>query len=715
MRPELGPALRETAEARGLPEELPYDLGVLLVHGIGEQQRGDTLTEAGDLLLEWLARRAEATGSAADVELNLMDVAGRQASTDEIAGAHALIRITPPIEGALPANWVVAESFWADVFRPATFTELASWGVFIGPWAFAAQVRGILQRMETAVEVPNWLRPALLPIIWVVAVAMFLLGAFVGLAVTALALALVILALTKIPFLADFARSTQRTLANGVGDAYVLTRSPIRFGAMASQVRADLEDLSRESRAVAVIAHSQGTAVAWHAIKHGLTDDPAPDSPVAQHLKLFLTYGQAVRKLTFMHLVAEMSLARNGILALAGAGFALAAVTEFLVAGARFLIPITIPLAIAAEALLIWRVMPVWKQSQVKIEGEWDKVHAAAPALEWLDLWASADPVPGGPLELDRRPVISTYKIRNLASGILDHVVYWKNGAEFLAVLASRLFELGGPPQYASERNDPVLLVSVMRRHARVLLLMAMRVVLAGAAVAGALQAWWTPGFSAGVMAFLRALHLPLVGSFFDAPPEWTRSLAGVIVVLVAAVLAWAPFNAVWSYLAAADLDSYFQGIMKEPLWDWRWWTLAAAFAATATGVGLLLVVLGAPALAGAYAVASGFATLLALAVLSSGGRTLSDAETPENPLAAVRRLTSRTDTSVAVTVTAAVIIVAVPVLVAWFWNAALGPTLAGEGLVLSAVLLIEGVREYRAFARRFHTINGSNGGGKGV
>jgi hypothetical protein len=706
VQSELGPALRQAAKSRGLRKRLPYDLGVLLVHGVGEQQRGDTLTEAGDLILEWLARRAEATGSHADVELNLMDVADRQASTDDIAGAHAVIRVTSPVKRRRPANWVVAESFWADVFRPATFTELASWGVFIGPWAFAAQARGIFQRMETAAELPSWLRPALLPIIWAVAGIMFLVGAFVGLAVTMLALALVVLALTTIPFLADFARSTQRTLANGAGDAYVLTRSPIRFGAMASQVRADLEDLSRVSRAVVVIAHSQGTAVAWHAIKHGLTDRPSKRSAMARHLKLFLTYGQAVRKLTFMKLVAEDSQARNGILALVGAGSGLLALIEFLVAGPGMLILITVTLALIAEAILMMRVMPVWKRSQVKIEGDWDKVHGVAPGLEWLDLWASADPVPGGPLELDRPPAIRSIKIRNLASSILDHVVYWKNGTEFLAVVASRLFQLGGPRGYTSDLTDPVLLVSVMRRHARVLLLMVMRLALAGAAVAGALQAWWTPGFSAGVMTFLGDLNLPLVDKFLDTPPDWTRSLAGVIVVLVAAVVAWAPFAAVWSYLTAADLDTYFLAIMKRPLWDWRWWVFAAAFAATAVAAGLLLVVLGAPTLALAYAVATGFVMLLALTVLSSGGRTLVDVEMPEPALAAVQRVTGHQRTGIATTVAAALIILAIPVLVAIERNAALGPTLAVEGLVLSAVLLIEGIREYLRFSATFNAIN---------
>jgi hypothetical protein len=714
MRPELGPALREAARSRRLRRRLPYDLGILLVHGVGEQQRGDTLTEAGDQILEWLARRAQATGSDADVELNLMDVVDRQASTDDIASAHAVIRVTPPVKGRKPGYWVMAESFWGDVFRPATFSELASWGIFIGPWAFAAQARGIFLRMETAAELPTWLRPALLAIIWAVAGVMFIVGAFVGLAVTVLALALVVLALTNLPFLADFARTAQRTLANGVGDAYVLSRSPIRFGAMSSQVGADLEALAKVSRAVVVIAHSQGTAVAWHAIKHGLTDRPSKRTAMARHLKLFLTYGQAVRKLTFMKMAAEDSQARNGILAFVGAGSGLLALIEFFLAAPWALRVITVALALLAEGILMWRVRPVWKQSQVKIEWDWDKVHAVAPGIEWLDLWASADPVPGGPLELDRPPAIRTIKIRNLASGILDHVVYWQNGTEFLAVVATRLFQLGAPRDYPADLADPVLLVSAMRRHARVLLLMAMRVVLVGAAAALALQAWWTPGFSTGLMMFLGHLNLPLVDTFLDKPPAWTKSLAGVIVVLVAAVIAWAPFATAWSSLASADLDTYFLAIMKKPLWDWRWWTLASFFALTAIGAAVLLVKLGAPALALGYAVATGFAMLLALTVLSSGGKTLVDAETPEPSMTAASRITGEKRTGAITVSAAAAILLAVPVAVGWFWHAALGPTLVVEGLVLSSVLLLEGVREYRAFESKFNTKNGTGDGAAG-
>ncbi len=33
-----------------------YRLGLLFVHGMGEQERGDTITQMGDALTEWLRR-----------------------------------------------------------------------------------------------------------------------------------------------------------------------------------------------------------------------------------------------------------------------------------------------------------------------------------------------------------------------------------------------------------------------------------------------------------------------------------------------------------------------------------------------------------------------------------------------------------------------------------------------------------------------------------
>jgi len=40
-----------------------YRLGLLFVHGMGEQGRGDTVTEMGDALTEWLRRWIDARGA----------------------------------------------------------------------------------------------------------------------------------------------------------------------------------------------------------------------------------------------------------------------------------------------------------------------------------------------------------------------------------------------------------------------------------------------------------------------------------------------------------------------------------------------------------------------------------------------------------------------------------------------------------------------------
>ena len=47
------------------PAEKTYRLGILFVHGMGQQERGDTITQMGDALTEWLRRwLGNGTGSA---------------------------------------------------------------------------------------------------------------------------------------------------------------------------------------------------------------------------------------------------------------------------------------------------------------------------------------------------------------------------------------------------------------------------------------------------------------------------------------------------------------------------------------------------------------------------------------------------------------------------------------------------------------------------
>ena len=223
------------------------------MHGIGEQARGDTLTSQGDPFVRWLRGWVTGGNKDSDAKVDVIESVVRHASTDAIPGAHAVIRITPgttdpPTPSAEPANWVVAEAWWAEAFRQATFGELVGWAVSVGPIVFATEVSGIARRMEIAISVPWPLRLALIPITLVAGAALILVAAIASFLVTVVAIALVLVAFTRIPFLADLARSLQKNLASGFGDAYVLTRSPLRFAAMAAQVRAGLQALRQECK-----------------------------------------------------------------------------------------------------------------------------------------------------------------------------------------------------------------------------------------------------------------------------------------------------------------------------------------------------------------------------------------------------------------------------------------------------------------------------------
>jgi hypothetical protein len=244
-----------------------------------------------------------------------------------------------------------------------------------------------------------------------------------------------------------------------------------------------------------------------------------------------------------------------------------------------------------------------------------------------------------------------------------------------------------------------------MRRHARVLLLLTMRVFVGGAVVAGLIYAWLTPALGSGLIEFLRALNLPLVDEFFDAPPDWVVVLAGFIGVAILGVLAWLPVSLGWNALMGADETTYFRGI-RRPLWTLPWYALGALVVLITGAAFAVLWLAHGPMLATAYVLGSGFLALLALAVLSSGGSTFAGTEDSQSPLVATRKITGRTSSGVAVAVGGALILVVVPIAAALLFPVAIGWILAAETVVLSAVLAAEGVREYRLFRVAFNSRN---------
>jgi pimeloyl-ACP methyl ester carboxylesterase len=197
------------------------DVGILLVHGIGEQQRSATVLTFGDKVAWFLKRWMPPIGGSV-----------RPAGA-ELAPAHSPQRELPHMrlvvdrEGA-SLDLLLAEAWWSKEFL------------------------GLLRLLQATVIV--------------------VLGLL-------LQLGLVILMFASfLPKGKQLALSIQRKVARGLGDSYALVNSPGRQDAMVTTVAEDLGRFAERARRVIVIGHSQGAAISRAAILRA--DEPSVASLV---------------------------------------------------------------------------------------------------------------------------------------------------------------------------------------------------------------------------------------------------------------------------------------------------------------------------------------------------------------------------------------------------------------------------------------------------
>ena len=440
----------------------PRRVGVLFVHGVGDPRRGDTLVEFGEPLYRWLERWVEQAPVGNPLHghtVALADTRLRRAG-DGTEPAQTTVRIVPPRDGAAggearpsstspglshSAEWLLAEAWWAEEFAPARFGDLARWALGIGPWLLfryaALEFRELPRRRRVAV-------PSTLLHVMIALVGGLLIQATM----------LVLLAVAAIPGLRGLVSGLQTRLTGSLGDPYVLAASPVRFSAMVSQIQRDLRWLrERGCDRIAVVAHSQGAALA-HAALCG-EREPRVD--------LFVTYGSALSKL---HLVRGMlrrggTLFAGGVLSAAGIVTLGAAVTVPWLDGGQ---PIALPLGVLGGVLYLAGVfVPVRGGSRLTT------ADLRLPALvergveSWRDYYATADPVPDGPLPFpddasaqpDNLRRYRSRAIRNRESLVRDHATYWQNDEEFVARVAHDLARLAawepGPVADAAVAGTP--------------------------------------------------------------------------------------------------------------------------------------------------------------------------------------------------------------------------------------------------------------------
>ena len=627
-----------------------YAVGVLFVHGMGEQVQGDSVTDMGDALTEWLRRWLDPIKTANFKIREAKLRTGGQVLGGEpdhpIGGqAHVSVTITDESkEQPVKQEWRLAESWWATTFRQATLFELVTWAFSAGPWLIASQRAGLENRFrKAAMPGQGGIRKVLNAI---AAIFLTLVAAIVASAIMPVFLALLVFSRIPIPGLTGLVQAIASNLTGSFGDLLILVRSPVRFAAMAEQVRGDIADMYHLCDKVIVLAHSQGSAVSWHAIRRTCDQDPA----VRANVDLFLSFGQAFRKLKSLYLVQTapgrrkltffgLAMATTALLILAGyngagvvgelitnrfdIGAVLREMQPNIAWGAGALIGVLI-----AQEFLVRLANQNDHEGELEIQKEVRTVQKAMPGFRWLDLWASADPAPNGPLLAELPTGVESYKIRNIGSTFLDHAIYWSNRTVFVSAVAFAAASLAPPSPIGTRERIPTALREAAKvRGRRVTMLLAGRVLfLVALPVALWGARYYLPEWGRAILGWVNSLPLP--DWFAGWPPVVNGVVAGVVLA-IAALVVWIIVGKIWDVVIAADEAAFFG---RRPAEEWS--TLAAIWLAVAVALpagiitGLAISLENWSVLV-AYLVTAALAVPVSLISLSAGGTTLDDAPEP--------------------------------------------------------------------------------------
>ncbi len=441
--------LPSPAEADGIA-----DVGVLCVHGIGVQAEGETLLNVARPLLE------EFENEDAKVRYGETLLKPRQQLDPGPARMSAIVTQQPA-----RTSMLLAESWWAGVFDPPSYLRLLPWLFTHATWIM---IRHVIFSLSLPVRLcerhydragrqrPRWL-------VTVEAVYAFLAAAvsvcLVAVPMQWLFLLVAVVAIVPLTSARQLAQRIALMASAILGDASVYTANVAIRQAILSRVRADLDWLASRSKTVIVLAHSQGAAVIYDLLRS-----------IADLGKFRLvTYGAGIRKLMELEADAQnrpFFVSICGALWFIGpffvlmAWFVLASEIEYFSAPAAAVIGDPVLALLRPYLLPFLALFFLLYYFARKRDEEIDRRLAEdvplllRKNLQWVDIYASSDPVPSGPLLGGEgwrviHPEFEGFRSRevvNLLSSIADHTAYWKTPNDFVPEVARAIRAWVGLP-----------------------------------------------------------------------------------------------------------------------------------------------------------------------------------------------------------------------------------------------------------------------------
>ncbi len=551
-----------------------YDLGVLFVHGIGQQAQGDTLVRFGEPVQRWLQRWL---GEAADVvhqdRVKVVRASFRPGGGDERVPAQAALAVNGLADPDDPAAdtesaWFFAESWWADAFLSPGFQDIANWGFRILPWSLSTHFATRTRRTIRAFGHASRLGKLGVGVQLIIDIFSFILALLLFPLVVSLLMVILIVGVLPIPRVRAFAAQLQQMLARTLGDSFVLIASPFQEAVIVGKVERDIQwMLSQDCRRVAIVAHSQGAAVAHAALKRVLPE--VKDMELIEGEKgelLFVTVGSGLNKLSEIRHLRGKSNPRD--VWFAPAGFLLSALSlpEAISSLQSDNLNIyAIIFVTMGVGLLIWGILQAWEEIRPRPSEITFKTN---PPVKWLDFYASADPVPNGAMydsPEQTRQVMDSREVMNGASALMDHTTYWANSDEFMGYLCSALCDHAGVVwRKPGSLDHSHLAVAGYRRRWRTGWLKALRLTIA-LLTTGVVALNWSnlAAVASGPWQALSSfLHsIPLIRSFVSVENLDTdiSHVLGILVFVTIGFIVYFVLSISWAIWYRSDLAALFE------------------------------------------------------------------------------------------------------------------------------------------------------------
>jgi len=401
-----------------------YPLGVLFVHGIGEQPEGDTLLGFGEpiirFLRRWLAGGNPKRGGELKVERSVLTPSRLRKQVPP----HSTVRVRVPDSGCEQV-WLWAESWWGGEVQPPAFGRMATWMTTVGAWSILVHFTKHIDHTST--------RAPMRLVLYVLALVAWLV---LALALQITVITISILRILPIPAMRRRLADVLLAVTGILGDCYVLIESDLQRAAIVDKTRDALQWVSDQCESVMVIAHSQGAAVAHMALReHG------PDN-----VRMLFTFGSGLGKLEELLRLRDFNIARQ----------AAQLTPVFFLLLAAFVHVAFFEERTDATEIALWMLgvttffAAIWLVVGAQAHWEWveqwlPKLKLGGKDFRWLDVFATRDPVPNGALSPRLTPIATETKpIRNLASVFGDHTAYWQNRTEFVPIVAKEMARCAG-------------------------------------------------------------------------------------------------------------------------------------------------------------------------------------------------------------------------------------------------------------------------------